>query len=306
MKDPAELKEDLRALSESRIEFDYWLGGETTYRAGGNAAVFVVVGSESDLKSLAEIIKESNIDVLAVGKGSNLLVADSGFEGIALKLGEAFQAIDIEGIGVLAGGAVALPLAARQSAARGLGGFEWAVGVPGTIGGAVKMNAGGHGSNMASCLVSAQIFNLKSAQIVKMGVEQLNLDYRKSCLTDSDIVLRAELKLFTKPIKEAEAEIAEVVHWRRQNQPGGQNAGSAFKNPPDQSAGELLDTAGAKGLTVGSASVSEKHANFIQVKSNGNAQDVWELMKRMHDLVLQSFNISLEPETIMVNFPKWS
>ncbi len=218
---------------------DQPLGPLTTYRVGGHAALLARPRSIADLALVAEAIAASRLPVLIVGRGSNLLVADEGFAGIAVTVADWATAIDLPSdrspgpVVVTAGGAVALPTLARRTAAAGLTGFEWAVGVPGSIGGAVRMNAGGHGSDIASCLVDVEIVDLDRAnpEPAARSVAQLGLRFRGSDLTAAQVVVAARLRLHPGDRHAAEAEIAEIVRWRREHQPGGQNAGSVFVNP---------------------------------------------------------------------------
>jgi UDP-N-acetylmuramate dehydrogenase len=290
------------ALLGERALADVPLGPLTTYRVGGAAALFVEAHDEDDLRALAAAVVESKVPTLVVGKGSNLLVADAGFPGVAVVLGEAFARIEIEGTLVRAGGAAALPIVARKTAAAGLTGFEWAVGVPGSIGGAVRMNAGGHGSDMAATLVRVRVLDLSTGEDGAMPAAGLDLAYRRSSVAPGQVVLWAELQLASGDRARSEAEIAEIVRWRRANQPGGQNAGSVFTNPPEDSAGRLIDAAGAKGLRVGTAEVSTKHANFIQADEGGRADDVLALMREVQRRVAEHSGIHLEPETRLVGF----
>ena len=235
--------------------------------------------------------------VVALGRGSNLLVADAGFAGVAVVLGEGLAGIEVEGTTVTAGGRASLPVVARRSASAGLTGFEWAVGVPGSVGGAVRMNAGGHGSDMAATLRRVRVVDLRSGEDEWMSVGALELGYRRSALVPHQVVVAAELGLAEGDRATAEAEISEIVRWRREHQPGGANAGSVFTNPPGDSAGRLLDAAGAKGLRHGSAAVSTKHANFIQADEGGSADDVVELMAELRVLVRVHAGVDLHAET---------
>jgi UDP-N-acetylmuramate dehydrogenase len=205
----------------------------------------------------------------------------------------------------LFGGSVALPVAARQSVARGLTGFEWGVGVPGSVGGAVRMNAGGHGSDMASSLTSVRMFHLRKGLEAHVNAVDLGLRFRGSALDDHHVVLSATVDLeWSKSQEASEAELQEVVRWRRENQPGGQNAGSVFVNPePGKvSAGEVIDELGMRGLRVGSAQVSEKHANFIQADENGSAHDVVALMAEIRRRVRDERGYVLRSEIRLVGF----
>ncbi len=283
------------------------LSGYTTYRVGGPASVLVTLDSAEDGARLADAIGRSGAAVLVVGRGSNLLVADEGFAGVAVVLGEAYTGVEIgapapEGVLVRAGAGASLPVVARRCAAAGLAGFEWAVGVPGSVGGAVRMNAGGHGSDMAASLVRVRVLDLASGEDGWVPVDQLQLSYRHSSIGPAQVVLEAELGLVPGDAQQSEALIAEIVRWRRQHQPGGPNSGSVFTNPPGDSAGRLIDASGAKGLRVGTAEVSTKHANFIQVDEGGRAADVVALMAEVQRRVLAHSGVQLRPETCLVGF----
>jgi UDP-N-acetylmuramate dehydrogenase len=238
-----------------------------------------------------------------VGQGSNLLVADAGFDGLAVVLGEGFADMDVQESRVRLGGALRLPVAARRLARLGLRGFEWAVGVPGSVGGAVRMNAGGHGSDLASCLLSATVVDLATGERRVLGRDRLAFGYRSSAIRPSDLVVEVELQLERGDAGAGLALIDEIVAWRRANQPGGPNAGSVFTNPPDDSAGRLIDAAGGRGRRVGTAEVSTKHANFIQADAGGRADDVWSLMHLVRRLVIDAGGPELHPETVLVGFP---
>ncbi len=283
---------------------DVSLAQYCTYRVSGEAALFVEVTSIDDLESVAHAVSVSNCETLIVGKGSNLLVSDAGFPGIAVYLGDGFSEIDIdrEACLVRVGGAALLPRVARMTAANGLTGFEWAVGVPGSIGGAVRMNAGGHGSDMAASLTTVRVFDLTAGESTEWAVERLDLGYRCSAIKSNHVVLFAELQLAAGNREASEAEISEIVRWRREHQPGGQNAGSVFANPPGDSAGRIIDSLGLKGLRVGSAAVSDKHANFIQADPDGSADDVYQLIREIQLRVATATGIELHPENRLVGF----
>lgn len=281
---------------------DQPLGALTTYRVGGPAALMVRAGSEEDLRAVADALGAGPVPVLVVGKGSNLLVSDAGFPGLVVTLGDAFATVTIEGEHVGAGGATALPVLARQSAAAGRRGLEWAVGVPGSVGGGVRMNAGGHGSDMAHCLASWRMVDLSGGPDGDMAVEDLDYGYRRSSVTPHQVVVSATFVTRAGERSEAEAEISQIVRWRRENQPGGQNAGSVFTNPEGDSAGRLIEAAGLKGRRVGSAQVSEKHANFIQADPGGSAEDVRRLMDVVRVTVERHSGVRLQTEVRLVGF----
>ena len=281
---------------------DHPIGPMTTYRAGGSAARFVQPVDRSELEAVAAGVASAGIPVLVVGRGSNLLVADAGFWGLVVQLGQGFEKVRTEGNRVMAGAAVSLPVLARRTVAESLTGFEWAVGVPGSLGGAVRMNAGGHGSDMASSLVSADTVDLTTGEGRHRTLADLSLGYRSSSIDKSEVVVEATIALAVGNTASGEERLAEIVRWRRENQPGGQNAGSVFTNPVGDSAGRLIDEAGLKGWRFGSASVSERHANFIQVDEGGSADDVVILMDVVARRVDEVHGIRLEPETVIVGF----
>ena len=279
------------------------LGARTTYRVGGTAAVLVEVEDLADLRRVAAAVGASGLPTLVVGKGSNLLVADAGFPGIAVALGVGFEAVSFERTTVVAGGATPLPVLARRTAAAGLTGLEWAVGVPGTVGGGVRMNAGGHGSDIAATLTGIHLFDLGTGQHDEMAVADLALGYRRSAVGSTQVVVDATFELRPGDAEGAGEEVAAIVRWRREHQPGGQNAGSVFSNPPGAAAGRLVDEAGCRGLRLGTAEVSTKHANFIQADADGSADDVLALIRLVVERVEASSGITLHPEVRLVGFP---
>ena len=296
---------------------DVAIGPLTTYRVGGAAALAVHPKTESDLVRVADAVRESGVAVLVIGRGSNLLVADAGFPGLAVILRDAFDAIEVDGTSVRAGGGTSLPVLARRAAAASVAGLEWAVGVPGTVGGAVRMNAGGHGSDIAAVLERARVVDLRTGHARWRGAPDLDLGYRRSALGPDEVVTAAELRGRPGDRARSEALIAEIVRWRRVNQPGGQNAGSVFTNPPPDAAGRppdaagrpvdaagrLIERAGLKGRRVGTASVSTKHANFIQADEGGSADDVLALIASVRDAVRRDAGVELRTEIRLIGFP---
>ena len=276
----------------------------STYRVGGPAAVLIKVEEDSSFSTILKGLAKFPIPVMVMGNGSNVLISDNGFEGIVLKLGEFFETIEIEDTTVKVGAAAKLPVVARETVKFGLSGFEWAVGVPGSIGGAVRMNAGGHGSDMAASLVEVTTLDLLNGLKSNIPASELQLSYRHSCIKSTDLVIDATLKLLLGDRNESSRLLKEIVKWRRDNQPGGQNSGSVFTNPEGDSAGRLIEIAGLKGLRVGSACISEKHANFIQVDEGGSAEDVKKLMALVIEKVQEVHSIYLEPETVLVGFDR--
>ena len=286
-----------------RIRRNVPLGTRTTYGVGGVAGLFVEARDVDDLLAVGRAHVATGCPVFVVGRGSNTLVADDGFAGIALSI-DALDAVQLYPTRVTAGGGVLLPVLARSTAKRGLTGLEWAVGIPGTVGGGVRMNAGGHGSDIASCLESAQIVDLVDARLCSVEVGHLGLRFRGSALHDRHVVVSATFRVARGDQAGAEAELREVVRWRRENQPGGHNAGSVFVNPiPGQlSAGQVIDEIGLRGFRVGTAEVSAKHANFIQADEGGSAADVFALMNHVRERVLAERGIALRSENRLLGF----
>ncbi|WP_420436662.1 UDP-N-acetylmuramate dehydrogenase [Candidatus Poriferisocius sp.] len=298
-----QLAEDLAAvLGAEAVCREHPVGPETTYRVGGAARVGATFAAGVDMVGVAETLAAHRTDVLVVGNGSNLLVAEAGFDGVAVELGAGHDWVEVEGLQLRAGAAAGLPVLARRSAAAGLTGFEWAVGVPGSLGGGVRMNAGGHGADMAASLIQAEVVDLGGGGVEQWDVERLKLDYRSSALADHHLVVWAEMGLAIGDEADSQALIADIVAWRRENQPGGQNAGSVFTNPHADHAGRIIDAAGLKGRRVGSASVSDKHANFFIADREGSADDVFALMCDVFAQVQARFGISLKPETRLIGF----
>jgi len=300
--------DDLETLAERlgpSAERGAALGSRTTYRVGGTAALGVEVPDEAALLEVARALRGLDVPVLVVGNGSNLLVADPGFAGLAVALGAGFETIEILADEVRAGGALALPTLARRTAAAGLTGLEWAVGVPGTVGGAVRMNAGGHGSDTVATLVAYRVVDLADARATDRRAADLGAAYRHTGIGATDVVVSATHRLLPGDPVAGRAAIDEIVRWRRTNQPGGSNAGSVFTNPDDDSAGRLIDSCGLKGLRIGTAEVSPKHANFIQADRGGSADDVRRVMDRVRQVVAAETGVELTSEVRMVGFDDW-
>lgn len=280
----------------------------TTYKVGGTAAFFCRIDDVETLIRVAQIARDSSTRLVVLGRGSNSLFADSEFAGIVVQLGDFAQKIVLpeqnEHSIVVAGSAVALPVLARRLAVVGLRGFEWAVGVPGTVGGAIKMNAGGHGSDTAESLVSARVFSCRSGEVRDIEKAEFALRFRGSAISDDDVILDATFQLTWGVSNEADRIIDDIVKWRRENQPGGQNAGSVFVNPvPGEiSAGELIDQCGLRGFRIGSAEVSVKHANFIQADPGGRAGDVVAVMNHVKAVVHQKFGFNLRSEVRLIGW----
>ena len=303
----APLAADLRdRLPDSTTE-DASIAELSTYRVGGPVAVLVRAHDVDALATVADAARRHQPRLLVIGRGSNLLVSDAGFSGLVVVLEGDFETIDASeqaAQALRAGGAVPLPVLARRAAAGGLAGLEFYVGIPGSVGGAVRMNAGGHGRETVEVLRRAWVLDLLDADApptaLERGVADLALDYRHSNLRPSEVVTAAEFTVTRDDPAACEARVAEIVRWRREHQPGGQNAGSVFRNPPGDSAGRLIDAAGLKGLRVGGAVVSEKHANFFQADADATARDVLDLVAEVQRRVAKASGVELVPELHVV------
>jgi UDP-N-acetylmuramate dehydrogenase len=292
------------------------LGPLTTYGVGGPAAMLVEIEGPDDLRAVRAVLKGSGVPVCVIGRGSNLLVADAGFDGVAVHLGrgfnwarfpppEQFPTPGSEGSPsyvVRTGASTPLPVLARQAAEAGWAGLTWAVGVPGSVGGAVRMNAGGHGADMAGCLLRYTWVDLLGDAGGTDDVARLRYGYRSSSVGAAELVVEAELAVTPGDAAVEQAALSSIVRWRRHHQPGGSNAGSVFTNPPGDPAGKLIEAAGLKGFRLGTAHVSEKHANFIQAEKGGRADDVRALMEHVRRQVLAHCGVSLSAEVRLLGF----
>jgi UDP-N-acetylmuramate dehydrogenase len=269
----------------------------TTYKVGGPARWFAEPDDLEDLRSVLEATP-SDMPVFILGRGSNVVVSDEGFDGLVLRLGRSFAAIDVRADGlVVAGGSAPLPKLARAAAAAGRSGLSFFVGIPGSVGGAVQMNAGGHGSDTAAVLVSVVIVDSDSGDIDQRPAETLDLQYRSSNLSPNDIVAQATFTTTDGDPAALEEEIRAITRWRKEHQPGGTlNAGSVFKNPRDAHAGEIIDDLDLKGYAVGPIAVSTVHANFMVADADAKAIDIHRFVHNIQAIVRERTGTTLEPE----------
>ncbi len=279
------------------------LGPLTTYKAGGPAALFADVSTIDELAALVDSGLTREGRVLVLGRGSNLVVADAGFDGLVVKLSGEFATATITGEVVEAGGAMPLPKLARQAVAEGLLGLEFFVGVPGSVGGAVRQNAGCFGVETRDRLLTARLIDLESGVAEERSAADLDLSYRHSNVAANEIVVSAAFEGYRGEADTGKAKMREITRWRKENQPGGTlNAGSVFKNPEGMAAGELIDALGLKGMSVGGVSVSKKHANFFVAGPEATADDIYRLVHAVKDTVFELSGTMLEPEIQFVGF----
>jgi len=286
---------------------DVPLGPLTTYGVGGLGACVVKLQCREDALAIAGVLSQyPDVPIVVMGRGSNLLVSDAGFNGVIVQMAISPEENQVEVIDDVlhANGAMLMPVLARRSVNAGRGGLEWCVGIPGTVGGAVRMNAGGHGADMTSSVVDATVLSLRSGLVGSITAEQLGFYFRGSALSSHHIVLSVRLRTVAQESTVGTSEINSVVGWRREHQPGGRNAGSVFVNPGTgpASAGSLIDAAHLRGYSVGSAQVSEKHANFIQASDGASASDIAEVMTHVQATVEQFHGVRLYSEVCLVGF----
>lgn len=273
----------------------------TSFRIGGPADLFLTPGNTAELAETIQILRRHEIPVFILGNGSNLLVRDKGIRGAVVQLSGRMAALGTDGTTVFAGGGALLSAAAAKAAEAGLAGLEFASGIPGSIGGAVMMNAGAYGGEMKDVLESVDVLTL-DLQFETLPVEALELSYRHSSLAErGDIVLGARFRLERDDPQAIQARMAELAEKRREKQPlQYPSAGSTFKRPEGYFAGRLIQDAGLKGKAIGGAQVSEKHAGFLINTGNATAQDMLELIAHCQRAVAEKFGVKLETEIKIV------
>lgn len=278
------------------------LGTLTTYKLGGPARFYAEPGSVDELRRVLAARHHDGATMLVLGRGSNLVVADAGFDGLVVRLGKGFAVIQHLTDRIVAGGAVSLPMLARSAVGAGRLGLEFFVGIPGSVGGAVRQNAGCHGVETRDVLESVEVVGADGV-VTRRSLHDLDMEYRRSNITTDEVVTSAEFVFKPGEADEGERVMREVIRWRKANQPGGTlNAGSVFKNPPGDAAGRIIDSLGLKGLAVGGASVSTRHANFFVATPDATASDVFRLVSAVQEIVEREAGLSLEPEICFAGF----
>ena len=298
----AALASELAADLKGRVETDLVVAPLTTYRLGGRAAIFVEPADESDLEVLARsLAKHGDVPTLPLGRGSNLLFSDQGFPGVLIRIASAFATLDGAEGKVTTGAGASLPQLSNWAARRGLSGVEFAIAIPGSVGGGVRMNAGAHGGEVANVLRKVRLVDLAEGEVDTVDAAALGLSYRRSELQDHQIVVGAELELNGDDPAAVKQRVERFRNHRADTQPPAvQNAGSVFKNPPGDHAGRLVEAAGLKGFRVGAAAVAELHANFFIAAPGATARDVFDLIQAVRTRVHDSCGIWLEPEVRFV------
>ncbi|MBS7262593.1 MAG: UDP-N-acetylmuramate dehydrogenase [Eubacteriales bacterium] len=282
------------------VRRDVPMSAYTTFRIGGPADLFIEPETEEQLMLALRLLDEEGLDRFVVGNGSNLLVSDSGYRGAVIRLAEKFSDLAIRGTHLRALAGASLAAAANRSVSRGLQGLEWASGIPGTVGGAVAMNAGAYGGEIRQVLTRVRL--IRNGVLCDHDVSSDELGYRTSAFAYPDaVVVAAEMDLLPDPDGGAALRRREYNAARRAKQPlEFPSAGSTFKRPPGRYAGALIEQAGLKGFSVGGASVSPKHAGFVVSDGSATARDVYTLIGEVQKRVLAHSGVLLEPEVKLI------
>lgn len=274
----------------------------TSFRTGGKAREMIIPESFEELAQVLKNINAERTEFIMLGNGTNTLVTDNGFDGLVVKLGEAFGKVEIQGETMICGSAALMSSVAKEALRASLSGFEFASGIPGSLGGAVYMNAGAYGGEMRDIVSTVKIMDRKTCEIRDVAVEEMEFGYRHSMLEEKgDIVLEVELRLEKGDDTEIGENMKELTKRRNDKQPVQYpSAGSFFKRPKGYFAGKLVEDAGLKGLTVGGAQVSEKHSGFIINKGGATSSDIISLMHLVQNTVMDKFGVKLEPEVRII------
>lgn len=278
------------------------LAKHTTIKIGGPAEIFVEPSSIENLKKTMDTVTESGVPWRAIGRGSNLLVGDSGIKGVVIKLGKGLDHLEVDGDTITAGGGYSLIKLTTVISKQGLSGLQFAGGIPGSVGGAVYMNAGAHGSDMSKILVKAHIL-FEDGTMEWLTAEELEFSYRTSLLQKKrpGICLEAVLKLEKGNREEIVAELQKNKDYRRETQPWDHpNCGSVFRNPLPHYAGQLIQESGLKGYQIGGAKISELHGNFIVNTGNATAKDVLDLIDFVKKTIYEKHGVKMETEVEIV------
>ena len=284
-------------IGEAKVLVNEPMASHTTFRIGGPADYFVAPETVEELAAVLKLCKEEDMPYFILGNGSNLLVGDKGFRGVVIQLYKNFDGIALEGTKITAKAGAMLIRVAKEAGKAGLTGLEFASGIPGTIGGAMVMNAGAYGGEMKDVVTAVTILT-KDGEIKTLSGEEMNFRYRGSVVEDEGyIVLEAVMELKEGNLEEIHTRMEELSVQRKTKQPiEYPSAGSTFKRPEGYFAGKLIQDAGLRGYQVGGAQVSEKHCGFVINAGGATAADVMKLMKDVSDKVNAQFGVTLEPE----------
>ena len=298
------IKDYIENNTESKVLVDELMKNHTTYGIGGPVDLFILPSNKEDLIKVFEISKKYNQEVNVVGSGSNLLVSDNGIRGVVICIKNCLNNLDVEDNKIYAECGVMLGKLVKHSIKNNLKGLENLIGVPGTLGGALIMNAGAWGGEISNCLESVELIDPDKDEIVTLSKSEINFSYRSSSFKNESILLSAlfHMDYSDKKMIEDSSKIAQF--GRKDTQPlKYRSAGSVFKNPSkEKPAGMLIDKAGLKGLTIGDAQISEKHANFFINKKNAKANDMLNLIKKAKNTVKEKFDVDMNLEVKLMGF----
>lgn len=292
----------IKIVKEEFLIEDCDMSGFTSFRAGGRADLLVMPQSEEELQQVLKILAESHVPYMVMGNGSNILVKDGGYKGVIVKLGDAFDEISIQGDILTAGCGALMSSVAKAALDAGLTGFEFASGIPGSLGGAVFMNAGAYGGEMVQIIKEARILSKDGSRQYTLSCQELELGYRHSILHESgDVAVSVTLQLAEGDREDIRSQMKELAAKRNAKQPVSlPSAGSFFKRPEGYFAGKLIQDAGLKGMSVGGAQVSPLHSGFIVNNGGATASDIIQLMEVVQASVQDQFGVRLEPEVRII------
>ena len=288
-------------IPEERLLFHEPMSRYTTFRVGGEAECIVMVESQEELSQLIPYLSRSGQDYFVLGNGSNLLVGDKGYQGVILKLGKRMQQIRVEGNHIVVGAGALLSQVSMAARDAGLSGLEFAAGIPGTIGGAIVMNAGAYDGEMKQVVKTVRVMD-KEGEILTLDNDTMEFGYRTSIIRDRPfIVLGVIMELTPGEKEQISARMEELMALRKSKQPlEYPSAGSTFKRPEGYYAGKLVMDAGMRGYRIGGAQVSEKHCGFVINAGGASAADVKEVIEEVQERVKDRFHVRLEPEVIFL------
>lgn len=291
-----------KKIPASRITKDADMSRYTSFKAGGRADLLVMPADCDELVCITRTLNAGSVPYMIMGNGSNILVKDGGYRGVIIRIGDGFSDIRTEGDSIIAGAGALMSQVARKALEAELTGFEFASGIPGSIGGGVFMNAGAYGGEMADVIEYATVLEKTSGSIRVMTASELELSYRHSALQQSgDIVLDVKLSLKKGRYGDIAEEMKTLTARRNDRQPVQYpSAGSFFKRPEGYFAGKLIQDAGLKGLSVGGAKVSSKHSGFIINTGTATASDILSLMRLVQNTVYDRFGVMMEPEVRII------
>ncbi|NLA12374.1 MAG: UDP-N-acetylmuramate dehydrogenase [Firmicutes bacterium] len=293
------LKQEFARLLQAGVKENEPMSRHTSWQVGGLADYYLLPADEGELQEIVRLSREKEVPLFVFGNGTNLLVRDGGIRGLVVHIGAPFSYIRREGSSLRVGAGTPLTLLARRAAREGLQGLGFGGGIPGSLGGALVMNAGAFGSYIGRLVAEIRLVRF-AGEAVTLGREEIAFGYRRSNLAGRGIIVEALLELEPGDPAALQREVEKHLAERRRRHPALPSAGSVFRNPTHRPAGSLIEAAGGKGLSVGSARVSEQHANFIVNPGGASAGDIERLIGKVQRLVREKFAVELQPEVRIV------